>query len=73
MGQRGQSRRGRRPHRSLAGNSRFQWRFPALCAREDVYKTLLGIMQGKGGMSEAQAQRKMKELQAAGRYVTEVY
>lgn len=40
---------------------------------KDVYKTLLGIMQSKGSMSEAQAQRKMEELQAAGRYVTEVY
>lgn len=40
---------------------------------KDVYKTLLGIMQTKGGMSEAKAQAKMEELQAAGRYVTEVY
>jgi len=40
---------------------------------KDVYKTLLGIMQSKGNMSESQAQAKMEELQAAGRYVTEVY
>jgi len=40
---------------------------------KDVYKTLLGIMQTKGGMSEAKAQAKMDELQATGRYVTEVY
>jgi len=36
---------------------------------KDVYRTLLGIMQSKGGMTEAQAQAKMEELQAAGRYV----
>merc|ERR1711920_267807 len=40
---------------------------------KDVYKTLIGIMQSKGNMSETQAQKKMESLQAAGRYVTEVY
>jgi len=40
---------------------------------KDVFRTLLGIMQSKGGMNESQAQRKMEELQLAGRYVTEVY
>jgi len=40
---------------------------------KDVFKTLLDIMQTKGGMSASQAQQKMEELQAAGRYVTEVY
>jgi len=40
---------------------------------KDVYKMLLSIMQTKGNMSESQAQAKMEELQAAGRYVTEVY
>jgi len=40
---------------------------------KDVYRTLLGIMQNKGNMSETQAQKKMEALQAAGRYVTEVY
>jgi len=40
---------------------------------KDVFKTLLSIMQTKGGMTESQAQQKMESLQAAGRYVTEVY
>jgi len=40
---------------------------------KDVYKTLVGIMQSKGNMTEIQAQKKMEELQVAGRYVTEVY
>jgi len=40
---------------------------------KDVYRTLLGIMQSKGNMSETQAQKKMEALQAEGRYVTEVY
>jgi len=40
---------------------------------KDVYKTLLGIMQSKGKMSPEQAQAKLEELQASGRYVTEVY
>lgn len=40
---------------------------------KDVYSTLVSIMQDKGGMSENQAQKKMEALQAAGRYVTEVY
>mmetsp|Transcript_12265 Transcript_12265/g.18584 ORF Transcript_12265/g.18584 Transcript_12265/m.18584 type:complete len:119 (+) Transcript_12265:2-358(+) len=40
---------------------------------KDVYRTLIGIMQTKGNMTEAQAQAKMESLQAEGRYVTEVY
>jgi len=40
---------------------------------KDVYKMLLSIMQNKGKMSAEQAQAKLEELQATGRYVTEVY
>jgi len=40
---------------------------------KDVFAALLAIFRDKGGMSEDQARRKMEELQAAGRYVTEVY
>jgi sulfite reductase (NADPH) flavoprotein alpha-component len=40
---------------------------------KDVFAALLSIMQTKGGMSEDGAQKKMDELAAAGRYVTEVY
>lgn len=40
---------------------------------KDVFRTLLEILQSKGGMSASEAQQKMEELQAAGRYVTEVY
>jgi len=40
---------------------------------KDVFAALLNIFQSKGGMSESQSQKKMEELQAAGRYVTEVY
>jgi len=40
---------------------------------KDVFAAILKIFQAKGGLSEAQARAKMDELQAAGRYVTEVY
>jgi len=40
---------------------------------KDVYSTLLQIMRTKGNMSASGAQAKMDQLQAAGRYVTEVY
>lgn len=39
----------------------------------DVFNALVSIWQKKGGMTEAQALAKMEQLQAAGRYVTEVY
>jgi sulfite reductase (NADPH) flavoprotein alpha-component len=40
---------------------------------KDVFAAILQIFQTKGGMTEAQSRAKMDELQAAGRYVTEVY
>mmetsp|Transcript_15957 Transcript_15957/g.50106 ORF Transcript_15957/g.50106 Transcript_15957/m.50106 type:complete len:521 (+) Transcript_15957:82-1644(+) len=40
---------------------------------KDVYAALLQIFRTKGDMSDAQAHHLMDELQAAGRYVTEVY
>lgn len=40
---------------------------------KDVFAALLKIFQEKGGMTAAQAQAKMDDLQAKGRYVTEVY
>jgi len=40
---------------------------------KDVYAALLQIFQTKGNMNAEKAQKKMDELQSAGRYVTEVY
>merc|ERR1719327_2077068 len=40
---------------------------------KDVYKALTEIMKTKGGMSDDKAKAKLEELQANGRYVTEVY
>jgi len=40
---------------------------------KDVFAAILKIFQTKGGMTEAQSRAKMEQLQAAGRYVTEVY
>lgn len=40
---------------------------------KDVFAALLKIFQSKGGMTAEQAQAKMDDLQAKGRYVTEVY
>eukprot|EP00931_Biecheleriopsis_adriatica_P094673 TRINITY_DN6829_c0_g1_i4.p1 TRINITY_DN6829_c0_g1~~TRINITY_DN6829_c0_g1_i4.p1 ORF type:complete len:499 (+),score=137.51 TRINITY_DN6829_c0_g1_i4:130-1497(+) len=40
---------------------------------KDVYAALLQIFQTKGNMSAEKAQKRMDELQTAGRYVTEVY
>eukprot|EP00413_Alexandrium_margalefii_P009001 CAMPEP_0204526094 /NCGR_PEP_ID=MMETSP0661-20131031/8249_1 /ASSEMBLY_ACC=CAM_ASM_000606 /TAXON_ID=109239 /ORGANISM="Alexandrium margalefi, Strain AMGDE01CS-322" /LENGTH=519 /DNA_ID=CAMNT_0051531923 /DNA_START=58 /DNA_END=1617 /DNA_ORIENTATION=- len=40
---------------------------------KDVYAALLEIFRTRGRMSDAQAHQLMDELQAAGRYVTEVY
>eukprot|EP00933_Yihiella_yeosuensis_P080613 TRINITY_DN94072_c0_g1_i1.p1 TRINITY_DN94072_c0_g1~~TRINITY_DN94072_c0_g1_i1.p1 ORF type:complete len:513 (+),score=138.50 TRINITY_DN94072_c0_g1_i1:209-1540(+) len=40
---------------------------------KDVFAAILKIFQEKGNMSLEQAQKKMDELQAVGRYVTEVY
>lgn len=40
---------------------------------KDVYAAVLEIFRTKGGMSDAQARALMDGLQAAGRYVTEVY
>jgi sulfite reductase (NADPH) flavoprotein alpha-component len=40
---------------------------------KDVFAAILQIFQTKGGMTEAQSRAKMEQLQAAGRYVTEVY
>jgi len=40
---------------------------------KDVFKAILQIFQDKGGMTAAQAQTKMEQLQECGRYVTEVY
>lgn len=40
---------------------------------KDVYKALTEIMKTKGGMSDDKAKAKLEELQAKGRYVTEVY
>jgi len=40
---------------------------------KDVYAALLSIMRSKGNKSEVEARAKMDELQAVGRYVTEVY
>jgi len=40
---------------------------------KDVYAALLGIFREKGKMNDAQAYSLMEKLQAAGRYVTEVY
>ncbi|CAE8591538.1 unnamed protein product [Polarella glacialis] len=40
---------------------------------KDVFAALLKIFETKGGMTPEQAAKKMDQLQAAGRYVTEVY
>jgi len=40
---------------------------------KDVFAALLKIFQEKGGMTAGQAQTKMDDLTAKGRYVTEVY
>eukprot|EP00931_Biecheleriopsis_adriatica_P094670 TRINITY_DN6829_c0_g1_i1.p1 TRINITY_DN6829_c0_g1~~TRINITY_DN6829_c0_g1_i1.p1 ORF type:complete len:507 (+),score=142.90 TRINITY_DN6829_c0_g1_i1:78-1523(+) len=40
---------------------------------KDVYAALLQIFQTKGNMSAEKAQKRMDDLQTAGRYVTEVY
>lgn len=40
---------------------------------KDIFAAILDILQKKGGMSAAQASKKMDQLQAEGRYVTEVY
>mmetsp|Transcript_66125 Transcript_66125/g.123375 ORF Transcript_66125/g.123375 Transcript_66125/m.123375 type:complete len:527 (-) Transcript_66125:94-1674(-) len=40
---------------------------------KDVYAAILAIFQSKGGFSQQEAQKKMEQLQEAGRYVTEVY
>jgi sulfite reductase (NADPH) flavoprotein alpha-component len=40
---------------------------------KDVFAAILKIFQDKGKMTAEQAQKKMDELQAGGRYVTEVY
>jgi len=40
---------------------------------KDVFAAILAIFQSKGGLTERQAQQKMDDLQAASRYVTEVY
>jgi sulfite reductase (NADPH) flavoprotein alpha-component len=40
---------------------------------KDVYAALTEIMKVKGGLTDAKAQEKLEELQARGRYVTEVY
>lgn len=40
---------------------------------KDVFAALLSIMKTKGDMSDVKAQKKMDQLAAAGRYVTEVY
>jgi len=40
---------------------------------KDVYAALLSIFRDKGKMTDAQAYSLMEKLQAAGRYVTEVY
>jgi len=40
---------------------------------KDVFAALLSIMKTKGGLSDDGAKKRMDELEAAGRYVTEVY
>merc|ERR1711920_183885 len=40
---------------------------------KDVYAALLAIFRVKGKMNDAEAHKLMNQLQAAGRYVTEVY
>jgi len=40
---------------------------------KDVYAALLSIFKTKGGLSDDGAQKRMDELTAVGRYVTEVY
>jgi len=40
---------------------------------KDVYAALLAIFKRRGGLNDQEAQSRMDQLQASGRYVTEVY